>query len=109
MEAAGPSTIRIVFTYSINVQDYDSNFFLWKEIRGYTTALKTADYKTFVDGPAHDAKMDLLNKGFRSLCTSGGYPPVKQSEIFSTIVKIMSGWKEETINLAGLSRISISC
>ena len=104
MEVAGPSAIRIVFTYSINVQDYESNFFLWKEIRGYTTALKTADYETFVDGPAHDNKMDLLNKGFRFLCTSSGYPTVKQSEIFSTIVEIMSGWKEETIYLV-LSKI----
>lgn len=37
--------------------------------------------------------------GFRFLCTSGGYPTVSQGEIRATIVKIMAGWKEETIHL----------
>jgi len=37
--------------------------------------------------------------GFRFLCTSGGYPTVSQGEIRATKVKILSGWREETILL----------
>lgn len=95
-----PSTIRVVFSHTMDKADYPSNFELWKTVRGYTKALKTSDYKAFVDGPTHTETMDLLNMSFRFFCTSGGYPTVSQAEIMTTIVSILTGWKEDAICLA---------
>ena len=94
-----PSTIRLVFSDTISVIDYQSNFELWKTVRGYTKMLKASDYEAFVDGPLHSEKMDLLNTGYRFFCTSGGFPTVSQAEIMTTIVSILTGWKEDTICL----------
>ena len=92
-----PSTIRLVFCDTIDKADFQSNFELWKTVRGYTKVLKTSDYIAFVDGPLHSEKMDLLNTSYRFFCTSGGFPPVSQAEIMTTIVSILTGWKEDTI------------
>ena len=45
-----PSTIRLVFSDTMNKADYQSNFELWKTVRGYTKVLKTSDYQAFVGG-----------------------------------------------------------
>mmetsp|Transcript_8058 Transcript_8058/g.20217 ORF Transcript_8058/g.20217 Transcript_8058/m.20217 type:complete len:561 (+) Transcript_8058:28-1710(+) len=92
-----PSTIRLVFSDTMDKADYQSNFELWKTVRGYTKVLKTSDYRAFVDGPLHTEIMDLLNTSYRFFCTSGGFPTVSQAEITTTIVSILTGWKEETI------------
>ena len=94
------STVKVLYSREVSKTNYPTLFDMWKEFRGFTKALKTNDYITFVDGPNHDETMDLLNKGFDFLCTSGGYPPVKQSEIFATRVKIMSGWDEKDMLMA---------
>lgn len=99
MEPGEPpgTTIRVVFCHTMSKADYPSNFELWKTVRGYTKALKTSDYQAFVDGPIHTETMDLLNTSYRFFCTSGGYPTVSQAEIMTTIVSILTGWKESTI------------
>lgn len=92
-----PSTLKMLYSRQVSTKDHPTLFDMWKEFRGYTKALKAKEYVEFVDGPKHLDTMDLLNKAFDFLCTSGGYPPKHQSEIFATDVKILSGWQEERI------------
>lgn len=93
-----------MYSGAIDKGEHKTLFDMWKEFRSYTRKLKPADYVKFVDGPRHNATLDILNKSYDYFCTSGGYPPKKQDEILSTDVIIMSGWKEETI-LEGLTTL----
>lgn len=92
-----PNIVKVLFSRHIAKTDYATLFDMWKEIRGYTKKLRSANYRTFVDGPKHFEKLELLNGGSDFVCTSGGYPTVHQSEIMSTDVRILSGWREDTI------------
>lgn len=93
----GPFTVKLVYSREVSREDYQTLFDMWKELRSYTKVLKAKDYVKFVDGPRYDEPMDLLNNSFHFLCTSGGYPPLRQEEILSTNILIMSGWYEATI------------
>jgi hypothetical protein len=66
----------------------------------FETVLGIDKFYIWIDGPRHDQTEDTLHNSYDYLCTSGGHPRPKQSEL-DKYIWLLDGWREaETIAAA---------
>jgi hypothetical protein len=54
----------------------------------------------FIDGPKHDDKENVVRHIFHYLCTSGGFPSVKNEGVGSLLIWALDAWSEEDMEYA---------
>ena len=97
--------VNILFNRSLKTKLHDDPHSLCKGLLGLTIT----NFYAMVDGPRHnDPKGDLLAGGYDALCTSAGYPALRQEQIEDTVVEVLSGWTEVSIKEA-LKTMIVGC